>query len=299
MKGQFILLLFLASFVKIAQHSTVSSRNYSSALLFLRSLRKAYKSSPTQTSHQYPFRTFILLLLSGDIQSNPGPRTPKYPCGVCSKAVKWDPKSPSVCCDSCNVWYHQKCMAMPDSVFSSLKNISWECCQCGLPNFSTSLFNTTIMDSTNSFEALSSPFSDASDMSFSCPGATSSPKGGDNGQANRSRGSSHHGQQPHRKDIPMRILVVNCQSVREKKPLLETLVDSTEADVIIGTESWLNSDINSNEVFPQGFTAYRRDRASDSHGGVFVLVSSRFESCEPEELQVDSHSQSELLWVKV
>ena len=31
----------------------------------------------------------VILLLSGDVQLNPGPptRTPKYPCGVCSKNV--------------------------------------------------------------------------------------------------------------------------------------------------------------------------------------------------------------------
>jgi hypothetical protein len=29
----------------------------------------------------------LLLLLSG-IEPNPGPRPPKYPCGICKKAVK-------------------------------------------------------------------------------------------------------------------------------------------------------------------------------------------------------------------
>ena len=30
----------------------------------------------------------LLIILSGDVNLNPGPRPPKYPCGVCTKAVK-------------------------------------------------------------------------------------------------------------------------------------------------------------------------------------------------------------------
>ena len=78
---------------------------------------------------------------------------------------------------------------------------------------------------------------------------------------------------------------------------MDSLADATDADVIIGTESWLDSSINSNEVFPPGYIAYRRDRPSDSHGGVFILVSSKFESCQPEKLQLQS--ESEMVWVKI
>ena len=46
-----------------------------------------------------------------------------------------------------------------------------------------------------------------------------------------------------------------------------------------------------------GYVAYRRDRPSDSHGGVFILVSSKFESCQPEKLQLQS--ESEMVWVKI
>ena len=39
----------------------------------------------------------LFLLMAGDIESNPGPRRPKYPCGLCSAAVKRN--DPAVCCD--------------------------------------------------------------------------------------------------------------------------------------------------------------------------------------------------------
>jgi hypothetical protein len=74
----------------------------------------------------------LLLTLSYAPEPNPGPRPIKFPCAVCNKAVKWS--TPGVCCDSCEVWFHQECMGMPDVVYNGLRNISWYCCQCGLPN---------------------------------------------------------------------------------------------------------------------------------------------------------------------
>ena len=45
---------------------------------------------------------FASLLLSGDINMNPGP--PKYPCGICKKGVKG--KKDAICCDGCGTWFH-------------------------------------------------------------------------------------------------------------------------------------------------------------------------------------------------
>ena len=52
----------------------------------------------------------VILLLSGDVQLNPGPptRTPKYPCGVCSKNVNCDHKAME--CEDCLTWYHIKAL---------------------------------------------------------------------------------------------------------------------------------------------------------------------------------------------
>ena len=48
-----------------------------------------------------------LLILCGDISSNPGPKC-KHPCEICSKTVRSNQRA--VQCDSCNAWYHVKCM---------------------------------------------------------------------------------------------------------------------------------------------------------------------------------------------
>ena len=41
-----------------------------------------------------------LLLISGNVELNPGPTNIKYPCGECARAVK---SGPSIVCDQCNV----------------------------------------------------------------------------------------------------------------------------------------------------------------------------------------------------
>ena len=33
--------------------------------------------------------------------------TPKFPCGICSKAVEKNRNA--VCCDGCNLWVHIRC----------------------------------------------------------------------------------------------------------------------------------------------------------------------------------------------
>ena len=116
----------------------------------------------------------LILILSGDIQLNPGPRTPKYPCGLCHKACKWT--TPCVRCDTCKVYYHQDCMHMPSEIFNNLKNISWECFHCGVPNFSSSFFNSTLESSiSNRFDILSPENTSGHSFSFGSPAATSSP----------------------------------------------------------------------------------------------------------------------------
>ena len=42
----------------------------------------------------------LLLVISGNMELNPGSRTPKYPCGECNNAVAIN----SIVCDICNTW---------------------------------------------------------------------------------------------------------------------------------------------------------------------------------------------------
>jgi len=56
------------------------------------------------------------------------------------------------------------------------------------------------------------------------------------------------------------------------------LLDTHNPDIVFGTESWLKPDILSSEVFPTGYSVYRKDR-SDGYGGVFVACREPLISC--------------------
>ena len=75
-------------------------------------------------------------------------------------------------------------------------------------------------------------------------------------------------------------VVVNCRSVKNKRAEVEHIFQ--DADVVIGTESWLTEDISDSEVFPPGYKIYRRDRSDRTGGGVFLAVKSHLPSTAHE-----------------
>ena len=76
----------------------------------------------------------------------------------------------------------------------------------------------------------------------------------------------------------LNVLVVNCRSIRGKQAEFEHLCRSTNAEIIIGTESWLNETIDSREIFPPNFKVFRKDRCERTGGGVFIAVDCSLDS---------------------
>ncbi|XP_033116468.1 uncharacterized protein LOC117116516 [Anneissia japonica] len=219
----------------------------------------------------------LLLLSSGDINMNSGPHQPKHPCGVCSKAVKW--KQQAIECEDFLSWYHKKCINMGDNIFEALQNHEsylWVCCSCGLPNSDSSIF-----DSTKSFEQ-SNPYEPStSNSSLNIPDSenlqprnvdypTSSPKGNCSLINNKKRKRDKK-----TKLNSIKILNVNCQSVRAKINQFHVLLETEKPDIVTGTESWLNSSIASGEIFPPNYQVFRRDRQEGTHGRVFIAITLR------------------------
>ena len=95
---------------------------------------------------------------------NPGPRQVKFPCQICNRAVKW--KQEALACDNCDGWYHVECMKMPSAVYKALQNqMPAECaCTCGLPNYSTLLFEQCSFDTSNSFSSLSDSYNFSAEL---------------------------------------------------------------------------------------------------------------------------------------
>ena len=152
-------------------------------------------------------------------------------------------------------------MQTPVFNYHAHSDVSWICCSCGLPNFSTSLFESFVVDTSNPFESLST--SNTSMGSTSEPGSplhTSSPKKG----PGNSRTKQHS----------FRIISLNLQSIRAKKASLMNLVDSANPDIVVGTETWLRPDVHDSEFLPPGYVVRsRRDRV-DGYGGVIIMTKS-------------------------
>ena len=221
----------------------------------------------------------ILLLQAGDLECNPGPYKSKYPCTVCNKACKWSQQA--VRCDSCNLWTHKDCMGMNTMIYDYIgkPNVTWICCQCGLPNFSSSLFNNTDFVHSNPF----SPSDETSPIQDTPPLATSSPKPGASLSAfsfsrhesstSSTPGASVSGTCTSKEEgsRKLKVVSVNCQSVKEKTRELGNLILTTDPDIILGQESWLNDNIFNGEVFPDNYEVIRKDRTTTRGGGVFIL----------------------------
>ena len=84
-------------------------------------------------------------------------------------------------------------------------------------------------------------------------------------------------------------VTINFQSCRNKTQDLEHLISSVKPDVIIGTETWQNSTINSNEIIKSalGFNVYRKDRPNKSYGGVLIAVTNDLISSVVTNLDTD------------
>ena len=163
-------------------------------------------------------------------------------------------------------------------------NFSWICCSCGMPNFSSALFDTDLskISTSNQYSYLDTTlYSD-----IGSPIAASSPK------------AFRTNWVPKIVKHPLKSLVINCQSLRSKNKQAElhAVLESVKPDVVFGNESWLDGNILNSEVFPENFTVYRKDRASDPHGGVFLLVDSSLISSEETSLDVEG---AELIWAKI
>lgn len=240
--------------------------------------------------------TVLLLTKCHFPEPNPGPRSPKYPCGLCQKSVKTIDQA--VLCDNCETWFHIDCEHINETFYNCLigSDCSWYCTTCGLPNFATSLFETSLIpESINNFSTLDNSNFDASIDDTQHPGSpqmASSPK-----QKPTQKKRNYY-----RKPLPndterIKIIVLNCRSLRQRKDIFQTAIGKLQADVVIGTESWLDKSIKSEDIFPEEFKGgvYRKDRGTENYGGVFVAIKNCYVSEEAEEFK----SNAETIWAKM
>ena len=138
-----LLILAVTFLYVIHSHSSASERNRpirTTLTLGIRHLVSTRKPSHLSTQHPSKIHNKLyisLILIMHDIEINPGPRSPKFPCGVCHKAVTSSQRG--VAYDTCDTWHHTTCMHMSSTVYESLHHISWHCISCSISQPTSSL----------------------------------------------------------------------------------------------------------------------------------------------------------------
>ena len=88
-------------------------------------------------------------------------------------------------------------------------------------------------------------------------------------------------------------LVINCRSLKNKIADIAAVIDEHKPDVILGNESWLNSEITSSEIFPAGYTVFRKNRVDGQiGGGVFQAIKGDIIATH----RVDLDTDCEIIW---
>lgn len=78
-----------------------------------------------------------------------------------------------------------------------------------------------------------------------------------------------------------------------KQDQLATIVECCTADLVLGTETWLNADVSNGELaLSADFNIFRKDRSYQRGGGVMIAVKSHFKA---QLLDTDAHL--EILWI--
>ena len=236
----------------------------------------------------------LLLALANDTPTNPGQI--KFPCGTCNKPVASYQKATR--CDSCNIWFRTKCTKISNKIYSCLnktnmENVSWYCPGCVLPNLSSIFFNPPY-DTDCDSNRFSSSDNDSNSLRFSSVISYGSPIAHSSPCTTQPEPPLTEKIKVRNKNNNLRAIVINFQSLQNKKPDLQLTIDNTNPDIIFGCETWLNKEIKTLEILPDNYTAYRKDRSSKG-GGVLLEI----KNCINSSMQTDLDTDGELIWAKI
>jgi len=187
-------------------------------------------------------------------------------------------------CNECYTWVHAKCDGITKEEYRHFENIHsliFQCPQCRLLTFTDSFF----LSDTESPE-LSNSFSVLSESDSSLTGLTGV------GEAPSSLTINNSDQTANK----IRIMTVNCRNLisDRKKVNIQDLIETHKPNIILGSESHLDSCIASSEIFPVTYaTPYRKDRKL-GEGGVFTAVDNNYITTE-----VVSNCNCEIVGTKI
>ena len=260
----------------------------------------------------YKLTVFISFLLAGDIESNPGPvDPPMYPRAVCQLGVNWSHQA--VVCDERDVWIHKSCASVDSTTYANMENCYWKWYGCKSNRCSSFLYHAYNLNVSNSFAPLAGVPGDDSIIlsSVTTPTSPLDPPTSSNPvtsapTSSRSRNipssvsscrdsDTNGGIFTHTTADNIRIAVVNANSVNGKKPEIAELCNSTQLDIMVITETKIDSTINSSEFLPLNYNGHlNRDRNCNG-GGVMIAVQNGFVM---DEVTIE-HLNSEIVCARI
>ena len=89
-------------------------------------------------------------------------------------------------------------------------------------------------------------------------------------------------------------LAIHCNDTASKTGELGSVIDYTDPDILIITETKIDDTVHTSEFLPSNFNAFRRDRTLRG-GGVMIAVKEQFAANELPLRDVDG----EIVWVRV
>ncbi len=195
----------------------------------------------------------LLLLAAGDVHPCPGPNY-KFPCGDCAKPVKRNQKG--IACDTCDKWYHTKCLRMSDAMYFNLaedESLPWECRHCECPfSFTESFFNA----------------SSTSDPDPEPPAAPGVPSGtaSDTGSENERHIAADFVEL--RRKYPRNFITthININSLQYKFDEISIILGQKLVDCLFISETKLNSSHLDQKFTVDHYKMYRRDNPLGAGG---------------------------------
>ena len=94
-------------------------------------------------------------------------------------------------------------------------------------------------------------------------------------------------------------LLINARSIRNKVPQLQTLLNVYNIDFVAVTETWLDSSVNTSEIFDSSYQVHRKDRPYKKGGGVLIAFKSCFKVMQRDDLTTSSNTHNEILAVDI
>ena len=260
---------------------------------------------------------YILILRSSDTQLNPGPSPSEvtqhvddFPCGVCADPCDWG--QDCIRCDDCSTWFHKNCIKMNDEVFlpftRSNNSMLFTCFSCGVPVFSTSLFDSVPFNTVQSSNATS--FDSIVKSDISTPDSISSFNISDVSGISGSTASSTSDQTFHPscsspkprtkqrlRTNNIRLASLNIQSIAspKKKACFWNFLESINYDILCGCETWLKPEILDAELLPpnSNYNIHRKDR-HDGYGGSIILIK---DNIQHERIEINT--PCDIVFVKI